>query len=126
MKTIIVTLVLVAGLTACGGGKTVEFVFMVTDSDIGPNCSMPLGYGDISSGMPLTVTNEDGKTIGSGSLSVDRDMTRSGQCVLTAEVDVADAEFYSFTAGAGRRGTLTYSKAEMADYEWSVFAVLGR
>ncbi|MEJ7765634.1 MAG: hypothetical protein WKF86_09075 [Acidimicrobiales bacterium] len=84
------------------------------------------GYSDIGTGTAVTVKNEAGTLIASGSL---RQGNTSGLnefrvCVFRFEVaGVPDAKF--FQVEVSRRGGLTYSKAEMVSKAWNVHASLG-
>jgi len=121
----------------------------------GGTCSGTGGYDDIDGGLQVIVKNEDGKTLAKGELSDGRQVdlieaTMGGRpsddeeereleeaiqdvdlsdldisyCQFDFEVpDVPASDFYSVSVG--RRGELTYTKAEMDEADWFVAFTLG-
>jgi hypothetical protein len=95
----------------------------------GPNvvaCAGAGGFDDIRTGLGVVVRNEDGTTIGSGSLTQEGidDAGSEDHCVFAFSVEVPAAEFYSIEVG--NRGELTFSAAEMEEQDWRVSFELGR
>ena len=97
------------------------------DYDVGDSCSGSGGYSDIAQGAPVTVKNQSGTVIGSGSLgpgTIEGDTTAVRACVFPFQVDdVSDAEF--FQVEISRRGVLSYSKADMEANGWTLHFSLG-
>jgi len=73
------------------------------------------GYDDIHPGTQFKISNESGEVIGVATLEPDPDAS-SRSCAFIFVTEVPDAKFYTFTLG--RRGDLTYSKAEMEEMGW--------
>lgn len=99
----------------------------VSGSAMGQPCSGLGGYSDMDAGADVTVKDQDGSLIATGSLgpgeiSFLEDPFRA--CAFRFTVNgVPDASFYEVEVG--RRGGLTYSKAEMEAQDWTVEASLG-
>lgn len=85
------------------------------------------GYDDIRGGARVTVKNEKGTLIGTGSLESGTWTNLGGGttgCVFPFTVaDVKDADFYQVEVS--HRGGLTYSKADLEAKGWVVEASLG-
>lgn len=113
------------------------------------DCEGTGGYSDFSAGRDVTVRDGDGKIVGAGTLRnvADRDelvdfLVASDEaddaddsvidfvvdnpaavCILVAEFDVDQAEFYEIKVG--QRGELSYRAAELADNDWMFNLTLG-
>jgi len=91
----------------------------------GSSCSGDGGYSDMDEGATVSVKNQSGTLIGSGHLGagkIEGDVLKA--CVFPFEVKgVKDAQF--FQVEVGRRGGLSYSKADMEQKDWTVSASLG-
>lgn len=89
-------------------------------------CAGTGGYSDIAVGLGVVVTDQDGRTIGTGRLTHDgiEDVGDEDFCAFAFTVPVADpAEFYAIEVGS--RGELTYSHEELESMGWEVTATLG-
>jgi len=129
----------VAGPDAIG----LEFSLISFDAEdfYGTNgdCSGSGGYRDFGEGMDITVTNQDGKIIGSGNTrglddlsamepefyetlgsigdDFDLDADSSVGCVVGALVPISEsAEFYDVEVG--KRGSTSYSQKDMEEQDW--------
>lgn len=116
------------------------------------NCYGDGGYDDVDSGAQVLVKNGDGKilattTLQSGTGQTAGDVLSDGgvttttsyygygssflntvvRCTFPFQVDVpAGEKFYAVTIGSnGHRGTLTYSKDQMAKNDWKVDISIG-
>jgi len=82
------------------------------------------GYDDIKTGTQVTVADQGGTLIGTGSLGrgvLNEDRTR---CTFPFIIHgLPDATFYAIEVS--RRGELTYSAAEMEQMDWRVAFTLG-
>jgi hypothetical protein len=144
----------VVGASALSGPSTqlLKGSVIVTDSDGfdggKSNCSGTGGYSDLDSGAQVTIKNGDGKmlastelgpgrgetwtevfaakglTMPSGSSSFASDLYR---CILPFETKVPKGEkFYSITVGSsGRRGTVSFTKEELAKNGWTADVTIG-
>lgn len=126
IRMLVVVLALVACSPAAASGHDVTGTFdLVADEGavIGNTCTGEGGYDDIEEGAQIKVTNEDGTLIGTASLGRgSRVEGRRCRFEWTAS-DLPDAAFYNFELG--RRGELTYSKADMEAADWTVGMTLG-
>ena len=91
----------------------------------GDSCSGSGGYRDIREGATVTVKDEAGTLVGSGSLGPGRISDESLRlCVFPIEVKgVKDANF--FQVEVSHRGGLSYSKADMERNDWTIHSSLG-
>lgn len=90
------------------------------------SCSGSGGYDDLTAGAPVTVKNESGSIIATGTL----DEGVSDPAYPTVACDFAftisnlpDAKFYSVEVS--HRGALTYSKDELNAKGWKIAATIG-
>ena len=113
-----------------------------------PDCEGTGGYSDISSGVPVTVRDQDDNIVGSGTLQngskkeIARRLAAQGDevktvkaaedlvdqidgtfCVLVFDVDVKEAEFYDIQVG--KRGKISYSRAQLEDRKWQAAFSIG-
>lgn len=99
------------------------------DFDGGSDCDGGSGgYDDIGPGMPITVKDQDGKLIGSGSLpdsgeSQDVDGVTYG-CIWSVAVMVPD-DAQQYAVEGGSRGAVTYSQETLADHDWTAELSIG-
>lgn len=138
VKTIGSLSLIVAGvlliLTACGGdtgtqadAQTIRGYLSLVDSDgsgIAAQdraCHGTGGYSDIGAGAPVTVADEAGTVIATGSL--DGGAVQTGECFFTFTIAVPDADFYRIEVS--HRGEMTYSRQQMEDNGWMIFLTLG-
>lgn len=132
----IVSLLLVLALAACGGEAPakptthdITGTFSLTDSDgvtVARNgsCSGNGGYSDIDQGAQITARDEDSTLIGTATLSAGAPNSGRTTCSFSFNFEeLPDADFYTFELG--RRGDLTYSRAEMEQADWTLFFTLG-
>lgn len=133
------------------GEKEIKGSMLLFDSDVEEplldNCSGTGGYSDFGHGMPVTVRNEDGRTIGTSSarnaplgalaerLAINKEVPDAqtarrllrnieGQgCMVIFEVEVDESEFYEVEVG--RRGEITYSHEDLLESDWYVELSLG-
>lgn len=133
------------------GNKEIKGSMLLFDSDVEEplldNCSGTGGYSDFGHGMPVTVRNEDGRTIGTSStrnaplgtlaerLAMNKEVSDAqaarrslrnieGQgCMVIFEVEVDQSEFYEVEVG--RRGEITYSHEDLLESDWYVELSLG-
>ena len=149
------TTVFVATRLLAGGEPTVpgpdalgvSFTLMTLDSDISGelgDCSGTGGYDDFGPGMDIRILNQDNKLIGSGStksldqLAVtdpeyfellkgdDFDPNDDAEivCQVAALVPVSGgAEFYRVEIG--RRGEMSYTRADLEEADWQLDLSLG-
>ena len=113
-------------LVAACGGQTItgSFVLRGSGETTGTTCAGTGGYSDIRTGVNVVVKDGTGKVIGTGTLLDDPDAdTVFGRCSYVFSVPVTDADFYSVEVG--RRGALTYSRAELEAQGWTVGFTLG-
>lgn len=113
------------------GGHEVAGTFELTGSSggfsdpiavTGSSCEGDGGYSDIGPGTPVTVKNEKGEILDSSVLGTGTG-TRS-RCTFEFTLKVPDtAKFYTFEVG--RRGELSYSRAELEAQGWEVGFNLG-
>lgn len=91
----------------------------------GASCSGSGGYGDIDEGATVSVKDQSGTLIGSGRLGpgkIEGSVLKT--CIFPFEVQgVKDARF--FQVEVSRRGTLSFSKADLEEKDWTVHASLG-
>ncbi len=123
-----------------------EFVLLDLDGNVSGttgNCYGSGGYDDFGAGMDISIKNQDGKLIGSGSTLSYEDLlveypeygkTVVGDsdlddeavigCAVAALVPVSEeADFYEVSVG--RRGTNSTSRKEMEKNDWRVQLSLG-
>lgn len=113
-------------LVGCGGGQAISGTFVLTDSEVAwtsTSCSGTGGYSDIREGANVVVKDGTGTIIGTAALVSDPVRSSASRCAYTFTVPVKDAEFYAVEVG--RRGALTYSKAEIEAQGWAVGFTLG-
>jgi hypothetical protein len=122
-------IVLLAVLVAGRGTSTydVDGTFELVDRDYlsvadGSGCRGYGGYGDIGSGLQVTVKDATGRLIASSALRSGR--VEGTACVFPFRLtDITRSDYYTFEVG--RRGDLTYSHAEMVANGWEAGFVLG-
>lgn len=98
----------------------------LVDSDLGgsdENCYGTGGYGDIQSGMPVTIKDGSGAIIATGDVGIGSKPTGSKyssvQCMFSFSVgNIPKADFYQVQVG--RRGVLNYSFAEIQQKNWEI------
>jgi hypothetical protein len=92
----------------------------------GRACSGSGGYSDIRSGAQVTVSDGNGKLLATTALT-DGKITASnsvnGDCMFEFIIKVPDADFYAVEVS--HRGQLKYSKNDLEDRGWLLFASLG-
>lgn len=85
------------------------------------------GYADIDEGLPITVRDQDGKVVGTGTLETGktkRDAGGATACDFPFVINnLPDRDFY--TISAGRRGEITYSEGDLKSKGWRVVLSLG-
>ena len=119
-------LALVLVVAGCGGGRAITGSFVLTDDDVAwtsTSCEGTGGYSDIRAGTDVVVKDATGTIIGTAALVPDPERSGTTRCTYTFMVPVKDAEFYAVSVG--KRGELTYSKAEMEAQGWTVGFTLG-
>jgi hypothetical protein len=90
---------------------------------LGSACYGSGGYADIKAGMPVTVKDESGKILGATTLGTGTGGTYD--CKFTFSfTDVGDASVYSIEGG--RRGAVSYTKAQMEQQNWMVGLQIGQ
>lgn len=117
---------LIVLLTTGSSERPLKVSFGLTDSDGGVTCEDggSGGYSDIAPGMPLTVRDQDGKLIGSGSLPDKGEDYAPVGCIWTLTVVVPDdAEQYAVEGG--HRGEVTYSRDKLEEEDWHVVIGIG-
>ena len=111
------TTALVAAFLLLGGGHRVKGSFSLPGSD----CHGSGGYDDIGPGTSVTIRNESGSTIGTGSLAAG--VGDGGGCAYPFAINgVPDAKLYRVEVSRG--GEVEYSLAEMESNEWTVIVSL--
>jgi hypothetical protein len=116
---------------ACGGGSQILHgtLTLTSSSDIsrsGSNCSGAGGYSDLTAGAAVTVKNESGTVIATGSL--DRGVSDATYPTVVCHFsftisNIPDAKFYSVEVT--HRGALTYSQDQLNSDGWQVDASIG-
>lgn len=113
----ILSVAIVAAFLLLVGGHRVEGSFSMPRSD----CQGSGGHDDIGPGTMVTIRNESGSTIATGSLGAGRG---DGGCNYAFAINgVPDAKFYRIEVSHG--GEVEYSLAEMESDEWIVIVSLG-
>ena len=118
-------------VAACGGGSHTLHgtLTLTTSSDItrsGGHCSGTGGYSDLTAGGAVTVKNESGTVIATGSLDqgVSDATYPTVVCHFAFTIsNVPDAKFYSIEVT--HRGALTYSQDQLNSNDWKVDATIG-
>lgn len=104
---------------------TVQFGLL--DSDGGVSCDEGggPGYNDIGPGMPITVRNEEGTLIGSGSLpDTGDDEYEPFGCIWTVQVMVPEGH-KQYAVEGGDRGEVTFSSDKLEGQDWIVEVGVG-
>lgn len=100
--------------------------YETSGSGTSATCTGSGGYSDIQPGLPVTIKDEVGKIIGTTSLGSGSPGTDyfSG-CTMSFSFDaVPDANIYSVEAG--RRGAVSYTKAQLEGNGWKVAMFIGK
>lgn len=141
LALVVAVLVATAGQDDSGGDVIAGSITVRVDSDdagivdnlqqpgskfaVGAPCSggtVAKGYSDLAPGAGVTVKNEKGEIIATGSLRAGRWVTRA--CRLPFEVaEVPKAKFYEVEVG--RRGTQRYSRADLEAIDFTIDLTLG-
>jgi hypothetical protein len=116
---------------ACGGeSPTLHGTLTLTSSSgisrSGGHCSGTGGYSDLTAGGAVTVKNESGTVIATGSLDqgVSDATYPTVVCHFSFTIsNLPDAKFYSIEVT--HRGTLTYSRDQLKSDGWKVEASIG-
>ncbi len=116
---------------ACGGGShTLHGTLTLTSSSgisrSGGNCSGTGGYDDLTAGAAVTVKNESGTVIATGSLERGASDATYPTVVCHFSFTISnlpDAKFYSVEVT--HRGALTYSQDQLNSNGWKVEASIG-
>lgn len=162
----VVLFLAVVGLVGCGGGsgpgaigdggsdaQMIQGSLLLTDDDLSgdgvTDCSGQGGYGDLGPGSDVTITNESGDIVGTGSLKlgdslddVAERLTADGfgdrsevdslldsvedfpvLCPMRFDVEVEDAKFYSVKIG--NRDEQSESKSDLEEKDWRVLYTIG-
>lgn len=82
------------------------------------------GYDDIGPGMPLTVKDQDGKIIGSGTLPDKGEEYAGVGCEWTLHVMVPD-DAQQYAVEGGSRGAVTFSHADLEEAHWEAHLSIG-
>jgi hypothetical protein len=104
---------------------TVEFTLV--DPGGGSDCSGGAGgYSDIRPGMPLTVRDQDGGIIGSGSLGSGwaTDLTGGG-CVWRSIITAVPTDAEHYVIEGGSRGEVVFPHDQLADNGWVAELTIG-
>jgi hypothetical protein len=100
------------------------FTLISSTDGLANNCYGRGGYSDIKSGVSVTVRDGTSAILATGSLSDGQRSATGGRCTFTFRIpNIKQADFYSVEVG--RRGSLSYSFAEMRSNNWSVAFSLG-
>lgn len=93
----------------------------------GSDCHGTKGFDDISTALSATIKDDAGKIIATAPFSAEprgEQTFESGRiCTFTFTATVPDSPFY--TVSLGRRGDLTYSRAEIEATDWAVELSIG-
>jgi hypothetical protein len=82
------------------------------------------GYADIKEGLQVTIKDAAGTIVGTSALVFDKTPSPPQTCAYTFEVSgLPDATFYNVEAG--RRGAVTFSRADLDARGWRVELTLG-
>lgn len=120
-------------LAACGGGdggddkESLHVEITLHDAKVGglsDTCFGQGGYDDIKAGIGVTVRDGESNIVGSGRLdNIPGEHPTRGECILSGDVEVGDADFYAVEVG--HRGEQTYSREELDGRGWMVLLELG-
>ena len=118
------------GGTTEASPRDIQVTFDLIDPDfsglrISPNdvCGGRGGYSDIDFGTSVTVRDETGTLIGSGTLG--RGELVGSACRFKAVIDGVTSEASFYEVEVGSRGSLVYSNDELRSRGWLVSASLG-
>lgn len=122
----LVSLVVLLGAAACGGGSNLVVGQMVLrDQDgwveIGDECRGDGGYSDIRQGAQVRVSDGSGSLLATSSLEAGE--RRGRFCDFAFTIEVPDADFYTFEVTS--RGELSYSAEELEERGYIVGFELG-
>ncbi len=110
-----------------GSGHTITgtqkvYASSAYDLDDGSSCDTYGGYSDVSADADVYLTNASGDQVGRGTLrsgTVD-----GGACVFNFTIgNVPDSSEYGIRIG--HRNTVTFTKSEMENHDWSPVITLG-
>jgi hypothetical protein len=125
----LVLLVIIAGavlfsINSGGPAKaTVTGSFVLTDSDTArARCVGQGGYADISPGVAVILTNEDGKILGSTILGEGKADTSTGTCTYSFSIRGVSESSAQYAVEVSHRGKVVNSRADMAANGW-VFGI---
>lgn len=106
-------------------GHTLTGGLTLNDEDTAQNiCTGTGGYSDIASGASVTVENQSGTIIGTGTLGPGRVGPGFANCVYTFVVPgLPDESFYQVEVT--HRGFVSYSRADIVANKWIVEMTLG-
>lgn len=134
-----IVLLLVVFVRWIGGNDaamlTGEFALVDSEGFTGStgSCRGAGGYSDFGPGMDVTIRNGDGAIVATASteaLQSDAEEVLSellygdDACVVVWEAEVPDDEAF-YEIEIGRRGSLSYSHAELTENDWHVTTSLG-
>jgi hypothetical protein len=130
MRLLLLAAILLLSVACGGGSHTLHGSLTLTSSSgisrSGSNCSGTGGYSDLTEGAAVTVKNESGTVIATGSLDegVSDAIYPTVVCHFSFTIpNVPDAKFYSVEVT--HRGALTYSADHLKSDGWKVDASIG-
>lgn len=130
MRPVVLGAILLIAVACGGGSHTLHGTLTLTSSSqisrSGSNCSGTGGYKDLTAGGAVTVKDEGGTVIATGSLDQGTsDPTYpTVVCRFTFTIaNIPDAKFYSIEVT--HRGALTYSQDQLNHNGWKVNASIG-
>jgi len=124
LALVVIVVVAIVALTG-SSDRPLKVSIALFDLDGSSDCSGGTGgYNDIGPGMPVTVKDETGKIIGSGSLPEHgKDLEGLG-CEWSISVIVPD-DAKQYAVEGGDRGAVTYSRAQLDKDGWKAELSIG-
>lgn len=116
-----------SSLPFVGPAKTaITGTFILTDSDTAnAGCTGQGGYSDISAGVSVILTNQDGKILGASTLGSGTPDTNAGTCTYTFSVPDIPMDQDQYAVEVSHRGKIVDSKTELAAADWSFNLSMG-
>jgi serine/threonine-protein kinase len=103
---------------------TGEFILTNSDTAIA-GCIGQGGYSDISPGVPVILTNQDGKILGSSALGSGVADSSAGTCTYTFTIPDVPEDQSQYAIEVSHRGKVVNSKSDMAANGWKFGLSMG-
>ena len=114
-------------LPLIGPAKTkVTGEFILTDSDTaGAACIGQGGYSDITRGVSVILTNQDGKILGSSALGAGVSDSSAGTCTYNFTIPDVPEDQSQYAIEVSHRGKVVNSKTELSANGWNFGLSMG-